>query len=348
MAAISFREHSLTKKVALTISRGRSAGSTSFVVQWHEDGILGLGEAAEFDIPGHEESTDQIESDLNRSREILSDVSAWQRYEIESRLQRNDIGSSVRAAIDMAILDWAGKRTGQPVWRLLGLEPKPKGPISVTIGINTPDGAVARLEKWFEVGTIRGVKIKLGSPAGIHADKAMFEAVAAHIPAHAYVGIDANGGWSVSEAIEMSRWLVERGVVHMEQPLSPTSVEGFVELYRSSALPIFLDESIRSCQDIVRFGNCIHGINIKITKCGGLTEAMRMIATASAFGLQTMVGCYGNMALGNAAAFQLSSLIDYIDLDSHLNLSNDPTSGLEFQDGYLLHSFQPGLGVVYA
>ena len=360
MAILRFRSFQLSKKVALAISRGSSSGSTSIIVEVEADGVVGIGEAAEFEIPVHGENETRIVRDLERCVALLADHHPTQRYLIESTLIGPAIGSAIgpaigpaigssaRAAIDMALYDWAGKATNQPVWRLLGLEPKPRGPISVTIGINSPVGAQERLLKWCELGTIRGIKIKLGSPDGIEADKAMLDAVRDIAPQGAYLGVDANGGWSLSQAIEMSAWLASRDVVHMEQPMSVEDDHLLNQLHAQSELPVYIDESCRSSADIVRLGNAVDGVNIKITKCGGLSEALRMIATANAFGLKTMVGCYGNTALGNAAAHQIASLIDYIDLDSHLNLSNDPTIGLEFEDGYLVNQDLPGIGVRYA
>ena len=348
MALLRFRSFQLSKRVALAISRGSSSGSSSTIVEVEADGIVGIGEAAEFEIPVYGENASRILQDLERSVALLAGYHPAQRLKIELSLIASAIGSSARAAIDMALYDWAGKSTNQPVWKLLGLEPKPRGPISVTIGINSPAGAQDRLRKWCELGTIRGIKIKMGSPVGVDADKAMLDAVMQIAPKEAYLGVDANGGWSLSQAIEMSSWLASRNVIHIEQPLSVANDHLLNQLHDQSELPIFIDESCRSCADIVRLGHAVDGVNIKITKCGGLSEALRMIATANAFGLKTMVGCYGNTALGNGAAHQLASLIDYIDLDSHLNLDNDPTVGLHFEDGYLVNQDLPGIGIRYA
>lgn len=346
--SLRFRRFELTKRVALMISRGSSAGSSSYVVEIDCDGVMGLGEAAEFEIPGHGETIDRIATDLAKVSSAIASMHASQRFAIENHLREMGIGSSARAAIDMALYDWMGKAVGLPVWKLLGLERRARGPISVTIGINTPEGAQERLRKWQELGPIRGIKVKLGSPAGIEADKAMLAAVKQIAPAEAYIGVDANGGWDVGKTVEMARWLCEQGVVHIEQPLPVDQAALLKDIHGKCALPIFIDESCRSTRDVLDWGPYVDGINIKITKVGGLSEAMRMISIAHAMGLQTMVGCYGNIALGNGAAHHLGSLIDYIDLDSHLNISNDPTKGQPFEDGYLVNQDTPGLGIQYA
>ena len=348
MALVRFQTFQLRKIVPLAISRGNSSGSTSVIVEVEADGVIGLGEAAEFAIPTYGENAARILQDLEECVTLLEDYHPTQRFEIESILVASAIGASARAAIDMALYDWAGKATGQPIWKLLGLSPTPRGPISVTVGIDTPTGAQARLRKWCELGVVRAVKVKLGSPAGIEADKAMFDSVAEIAPENCYVGVDANGGWTLNQSVEMSHWLASRNVVHIEQPMSVADDRLLDQLHDQSCLPIFIDESCRTSTDVARLGHSVDGVNIKITKCGGLSEALRMIATANAFGLKTMVGCYGNTSLGNVAAHQLASLIDYIDLDSHLNLSNDPTIGSRFENGYLVNQNLPGIGVCYA
>ncbi|MCU0711470.1 MAG: dipeptide epimerase [Pirellula sp.] len=347
MLTLSYRTFELQKKIALAISRGKAASSHSVIIAIQGYGAVGLGEAAEFDIPSHSESLPKLLADIETASVAIETCDPFDRHGIEESLIESGIGSSVMNAIDMALFDWAGHSLKIPVWKLLGIKPRPRSPISVTIGLNTPQGAVDRLKAWLELGTIRGIKIKMGSPSGIHSDQVMFDAIREIAPAHAYIGVDANGGWNLEQAIEMSEWLRARGVVHIEQPLAPENVASFPELFDRTQLPIFLDESCCNSEQIAQHGRHCHGVNIKLTKCGGLSEALRMLAVARSMNLQTMLGCYGNTALGNAAAHQLASLVDFIDLDSHLNLTNDPTSGLEFDDGYLLNSDKPGLGVDY-
>lgn len=346
--SLSYRAYSLDKKVPLKISRGVASASISFIVELESGGVVGLGEAAEFVIPNCQNLQSQIEADLQRVCPVLSKYSPFQRATVEAVLIAEGVCNSVRAAIDMALYDWMGKFTGLPVWRLLGLDAQPRGPISATIGINTPEGAVERLRKWQELGPIRAVKIKLGSPEGLEADKAMMLAVMEAANDMRYVGVDANCGWSLDNSVAMSHWLRDLGVAHIEQPMAVENNSLLPQLHSASALPIFLDESCCSAQDAIRLAPYIDGFNIKISKVGGLSEALRMIAVAQALGLKTIVGCYSNTALGNGAAHQLASLIDYIDLDSHLNLRNDPTLGQPFSDGFLVNQDIPGLGVRYA
>lgn len=345
MLSLSYRTFELHKRIALAISRGKASASHSIIIKIESDSVVGLGEAAEFDIPNYSEQLPKLLADIDAASVLIENHDPFDRIGIESILLGAGIGSSVRNAVDMALFDWAGKVLSVPVWKLLGIDCGPKYPISVTVGINTPQGAVERLNAWLELGTIRGIKVKMGSPAGMKADQEMMEAIRDVIPSNAYVGVDANGGWKLDQAVEMSKWLSSRGVVHIEQPLAPEDREDFPELFERTQLPIFLDESCCCARHILEHGRYCHGVNIKLTKCGGLNEALRMITIAKSMNLQTMVGCYGNTALGNAAAHQFASMLDYIDLDSHLNLLDDPTSGLEFRDGFLVNSDRYGLGV---
>jgi muconate cycloisomerase len=197
------------------------------------------------------------------------------------------------------------------------------------------------------MGDVRAFKVKLGSPAGAEADRAMFAAVQAALPAGTRVSVDANGGWSLNTAIAMADWLAARGVDHLEQPLPRGREAELPALRASSALPIMVDESCRTSEELADLVGSIDGINIKLMKCGGLDGALRLIATARAHGLSILLGCYGNTALANTAAAQLGGLVDYLDLDSHLNLADDPFRGAELREGSLHLSTKPGFGVFH-
>jgi L-Ala-D/L-Glu epimerase len=189
--------------------------------------------------------------------------------------------------------------------------------------------------------------VKLGSPEGIEADQAMFLAVQEEAPPGSQFFVDANGGWSLKDAIAMADWLSDRGVRYLEQPLARGQEVDLPALYGRSPLPLFADESCFTSRDIPALAGKVHGINIKLMKAGGLAEAQRMVHTARACGLQVMFGCYSDSALSNTAAAQLAPLADHLDLDSHLNLLDDPFIGARIQGGRLVPPEQPGLGVNY-
>ncbi|AHJ29104.1 dipeptide epimerase [Nodularia spumigena CS-584] len=337
----------VNKRFPLTISRGTTAQTTNIWVKILQDGIEGWGEASPFGVGTHSQSTDTIKSHLQQLAPILEPFNPLQRQQIEKILTQQQVPSSVRAALDMAMYDWLGKRVGLPVWQIWGLDRNVTVPTSVTIGINSPAGARARARDWLQFMDVRLFKVKLGSLEGIEADQQMLLAVQQEAP-NLELFVDANGGWSLEDAIYMCNWLADLGIKYVEQPLPRGQETSLVQLKEKTPLPIFVDESCFTSSDIPHLANYVDGINIKIMKSGGLTEAMRMVYTARAYGLQVMFGCYSDSTLANTAAAQLAPLADYLDLDSHLNLINDPFTGALVQEGRILPNDLPGLGVQYS
>lgn len=342
---IHIEPFSVHKRVPLTISRGTRASSTNHWVRIEADGIEGWGEASPFSIGSKVQTPEQIASDLGQIVPLLAPFHPSQHQRIELVVSSTSICSAARAAIDVALHDWLGKQVGLPLWQLWGLDLELIGPTAVTVGISSPAGAVDRLVQWCAQQQVASVKVKLGSPAGIGADQAMFEALLPHVPKGAKVSIDANGGWSLADSVVMAHWLAECGVTYLEQPLSVADDSLLPELYVQSPLPIFIDESCFTGEDIPRLAHCIHGVNIKLMKCGGLSEARRMIHAARACRLQVMFGCYSDSAIANTALAHLSPLADHLDLDSHFNLKDDPFKGAALVNGALVPNTHPGLGL---
>ncbi len=341
---IELRPYTVNKRFALTISRGTSSKNQNLAVGITADNITGWGEAVPFSIGTQSQSFDRISTALQAFIPHLAAYHPLQRQSIENLMLQHQLPSAAIAAIDLALYDWLGKSVDLPLWKLWGLDRDKIVPISVTVGINTPEGARARIRGWLEVFDARFLKIKLGNPLGIGADREMMLAVKAELP-DAKLTVDANGGWNLADAIWMSQWLADLGVEYLEQPLARGNEAQLGDLKQQSPLPIFADESFFTNRDIPRLVGKVDGINIKLMKTGGLTEAIRSIDTARAHGLQVMFGCYSDTALANTAAAQLSPLADYLDLDSHLNLIDDPFSGAQLIDGRLVPSDLPGLGM---
>ena len=335
------------KRFALTISRGTTAQSTNLWVRIEQDDIEGWGEASPFSVNGVQ-NAELLTASLEAIAPQLIPLTPFDRPAVEQVMAQANLPSAARNAIDVALHDWIGKKLNVPLWQLWGGDCDRIVPTSVTIGISSPEDARKRMRHWLsqlEPPQVRAVKIKLGSPAGIEADKAMLAAVQTDAPAEAKVSIDANGGWSLDDALHMSHWLAQQGVTYIEQPLPHGQEADLPRLYRESPLPIIVDESCFTSRDIPALASCVHGINIKLMKCGGLSEALRMVHTAQAHGLQIMFGCYSDSTLANTAAAQLAPFADHLDLDSHLNLVDDPFWGATLVDGRLLPRSLPGLGV---
>jgi L-alanine-DL-glutamate epimerase-like enolase superfamily enzyme len=347
MASITYAVYNLKKRVPLTISRGTRTHGQILWLKWNEEGVEGWGEAVPFSYDANPHTLESIIASLEANREWLESASAWDRLEVEKRLQTENASTALAAAINLAMYDWLGKRTKEPVWRLLGMRASHAPLTSVTIGISPPGQAIKRVAQWLEAGELRAFKVKLGSPAGAGADQAMLEAVLSVVPQGARISVDANGGWTPEVALTMAGWLADRGIDHLEQPLPRGQEAHLPALHAASPLPIIVDESCRNSQELAKIAGCVSGINIKLMKCGGLDGGLRLVHTARAHGLKVLVGCYGNSALGNTAAAVLGPIVDYLDLDSHLNLEADPFSGVVLEDGTLRLPDLPGFGVTH-
>ena len=338
---ITFRTIRLNKRFPLAISRGVSSGSDNLFVAVQQDGITGQGETA----PGN--TTGAATPDAARHAIETLQASGLDGLSVQQIYDRGiALGTPpcALAALDMALWDWLGKQAGLPLYRLLGLAVSTV-PCSVTIGINPPDVVRERVPLLLDGSGVRALKIKLGSPEGEQADRAMFAQVVASARAYnVKLRVDANGGWDLETAKRMLGWLAGHGVEYVEQPLRQGAEDQLPELFKRRALPIYLDESCRMAADIVGWADCVDGVNFKLMKCGGITGALRGIATARAFGLKTMIGCMNESSMSISAAAAVTGLLDHIDLDSHLNLAPDPCTGAAFIDGVVVPNALPGHG----
>jgi L-Ala-D/L-Glu epimerase len=348
---LSTERITLTKRYPLTISRGTITGSTNVIVTVEHEGVRGRGEMAPSDVTG--DTADTAEQAVAGWCTSLSVVAPYEHQRVAELLGAvPQVGSAVRAALDMACHDWMGKATGRPVWQLLGSDPGRCVPTSLTVGINPPDVVETRTAEVLQRTGARVLKVKLGQPAGDEADRAMFTAAQrGAASAAAITGItpawrvDANCGWTFEAAQRMIPWLADRGVTYVEQPLAVEDHDNLLRLFRSSELPLYADESIHGAGDVASLADRIHGVNLKLMKCGGITGAMEIIHTARAHGLSVMIGCMGESSLAISAGASIGGLADHLDLDSHLNLVDDPFDGSHFVDGRVFPNDRPGLGV---
>jgi muconate cycloisomerase len=342
---IETRPLPLVKRRPLTISRGTSAGSENLLVLVSDEGITGMGEFAPVSQADPPETADTARAGLLALAPSLEGVAPWEMQRVEALADAAGLRRAALCALDGALHDWAGKKAGVPVWRLLGADPARIVATSVTVGIQAPDAAAERAREWLALGG-RGLKIKLGSPEGTDADRAMYAAVREAVPPGTPLRVDANGGWrAVEEAQGMMRWLAERGCEYVEQPLAQGREDELPALYAGRPLPVFADESCRVPSDVPLLADRVDGVNLKLLKAGGIRAGLRLIHAARAHGLAVMMGCMSEASLSIAAGVAISSYADHLDLDSHLNLSPDPFTGLRWEDGLVLPSDAPGLGV---
>jgi L-alanine-DL-glutamate epimerase-like enolase superfamily enzyme len=252
------------------------------------------------------------------------------------RLRSEGLMGGTRMAVDGALHDWIGKRLGQPVWRLLGLEPT-SPPTSFTIGIDTVEGTADKVRR---AAGYRVLKVKVGGAA----DLERLEAVRAGFDGP--IRIDGNEGWDIAIARAITPDLLRLGVEFVEQPFHRDDVEAY-RAYREleRRLPVVLDESCQEARDVPRCALLGDGVNIKLSKTGGIRSAFSLARAARAAGLSVMLGCMIESELGIAQAAQIASLADHVDLDGHLLIDDGPYRGLGLVDGVVAVSPRPGLGV---
>ena len=335
----------LSKAVPLAISRGTTSAVEHLLLELEHEGLIGRGETGGFDTGHRHYDTDAIAAELEALE--LEGLEPQPLQVLEPLLAR--LSPPARCGLDLALHDWWGQRLGQPLHRLWGLDPGACVATSVTLGLGEPSAVLARLERWrLQLPSTR-IKLKLGSPDGLDHDRALVQAVRAALRPGDELQIDANGGWDLAGARQMIPWLAEQGVVLVEQPLAPlldaeADTAGFAALQGLAPIPVVADESCWDLGDLLRLAPHVQGINIKLVKCGGLSEGLLMARTARRLGLGVMLGCYSDGGLLNSGAAQLLPLVQWPDLDSHLNLIDDPFAGPDRDGDVLRPVARPGLG----
>ncbi len=334
MIDLAVRAFALPLRHPFTISRGTVEVQDTVVVQLHEGGCFGYGEATT--NPYYGATVESLMRRITAAAPLLRGVAA---DDLDAVLAA--IGSALgddtfaRCALDMAAHDLWAKRQDRPLHRLWGLDPAAGPASNYTIGIDTPERMVRKLA---EVPEWPIYKIKLGTDRDLeiirelrrHTDKPF--------------RVDANCGWSVKQAIEFSGPLAELGVEFIEQPLAAED-PGMEEVRRHSALPVFADESCGVEADVDACAGRFHGINIKLVKCGGLAPARRMIARARELGLDVMCGCMTESTVGISALAQIVPQLDFVDMDGAALLASDIASGVVVEGGLRRYPDRPGTGV---
>jgi L-alanine-DL-glutamate epimerase-like enolase superfamily enzyme len=330
---IAARIVTLELEEPFTIARGTETEAEVVQVEVRHGDAVGRGEAAPIDRYD-ESAPSALEYVEGHADELGDDPFALD--EILGRLPAEQFAG--RSAIDGALHDLCGQLMGMPVWRLLGLR-RSGPPTSWTITLNDPD-AMARSAERADDGRFRRLKLKLGGRDGLDVERVRAVRSVTDLP----LQVDVNEYWSLEEALESLPALAEAGVQYCEQPL-PAGDAGGSELKRRSPIPIYVDEDCHTLADVAACAELAHGINIKLAKSGGIREGIRMAHAARALGLGVMLGCMLESGLGIAAACQIASLCDHVDLDGNLLLAHDPCPGVELVDGVQLPSESPGLGV---
>jgi L-alanine-DL-glutamate epimerase-like enolase superfamily enzyme len=331
---LTHRRATLRLAEPFRISRETSVAEEVLWVEVAHEGTSGFGEAQPQAHYG--ESVPGAEAFLAEAAELLGD-DPFSLEAIGARLAEVPGNHAAKAALDGALHDLCGKLAGLPTWRLLGLA-RAGPPTSWTIWLGDPDEMARRAERVDP--RFRRLKLKLGGRDGLDVERVRAVRGTTDLP----LQVDVNEYWDLDEALEAVPQLAALGVQYVEQPL-PAGDPGGERLKRESALPIYLDEDVHMLDTVAACAERAHGINIKLAKSGGIREALRMAHAARALGLGVMLGCMIESGLGIAAAAQIGSLCDHLDLDGNLLIADDPWPGVEFANGVQLPSNEPGLGV---
>ena len=313
-----------------TISRGSEDVAETLLLRLVVHGIEALGETAP--IGRYNEDVQGVARLLQGLR--LDDVDLSHVDDVLDLLPKKAHGA--RCALDLALHDLAGKQLSVPLYRVFGLNPEHAATTSFTIGIADLEKTVAKTK---EARHFPILKVKTGSGSEVETLEAIRSVYTGTIR------LDANEGWDPEQAVRMLKELDRFDIEFCEQPIPAGNPAGLRFVKERSPIPIFVDEDSRTLEDLAPLYGCVDGINIKLTKCGGLREAMRMIHTARALGMKIMIGCMIESSVLATAAAHITPLVDYADLDGPLLITDDPFVGVRYDGARLRLPHMPGLGV---
>ena len=328
-----------TYRINLKHSFGISRSSHDYydIVYFYivDGGIIGRGEAAP--SKRYNETTEKIISVLDKG--ILLPEYCENADQLWNDIKPQLLGiSALEAAANMAIWDWRGQKENKAVYDILGFNIDELPSTSYTISI----GDMSELDEKIELSNPYNIlKVKLGTPNN---DKEIISQIRQYTSK--LIRVDANEGWTLDNAKEMSYWLADRNVEFIEQPFKAKMLNETRMLKEFSPLPLFADENSIVSSDIPEIVDCFDGINIKLMKCGGIDEALNMIKVAKELNMKIMLGCMVESSVGITAAAHIASMVDAVDLDGNLLISNDPYAGVSIEDGRLMLSVNAiGMGL---
>ena len=331
-----FHPFDLSLKHTFTIAHDSRDVQQTLIVELRDGNLSGFGEATSNPYYGAtiEKMMDSLEAirSLIESQDYSSPEDLWQKS--HSQLKSNPFA---QCALDEAAHDLFAKKSGKKLYESWGLDVSHNPLTNFTIGIDTVEKMVEKMKElpW------PIYKIKLGTSDDLRIVRELREHTDARFR------VDANCAWTARQTIEIAPELKKLGVEFIEQPLKADDIEGMTRVFIESELPVIADESCITEGDVLLCYGLFHGVNIKLTKCGGLTSARRMISQAYSLGMKTMVGCMTESSVGISAIAHLLPLLDYVDMDGSLLINNDPASGVTFDFGKVIYADENGTGAVF-
>jgi len=307
-------------------------------VRLTSDDVVGVGEGAP--IVRYHENAEDGKKAIAAIAPFLQTADPWRSEKLMAEVSRQMPNQfAAQAALDIALMDWVGKKLNVPLYKLLGLDPVDTPITTFSIGIDTPENTRQKVQ---EAEPFPILKIKVG----LNTDEATIAAVRSVTKKP--LRVDANEGWTnKEEAVRKINWLESQGVEFVEQPMPAEMIEETRWVRGHVHLPIIADEAAVNARAIPKLVDAYDGVNVKLDKCGGIQPALRMIYVAKSLGMKTMLGCMVSSSVSVTAAAQLSPLVDYADLDGNLLVANDPYRGVTVHKGKLVLPNRSGLGVEF-
>jgi L-alanine-DL-glutamate epimerase-like enolase superfamily enzyme len=333
---LKYTPYTLQLRHVFTLASGSRTTTPVVLTQLECDGFKGYGEASMPPYLGEShESVLKFLSQVNMEQFndpfLIEDILAY----IDKIAPGN---YAAKASVDIALHDLAGKITGEPWYKLWGLDPLKTPYTSFTIGIDTPE--VVK-QKVAEADPYKVLKVKLG----LGNDKEMIETI--RTVSDKPICVDVNQGWKdKGYALEMAHWLKEQNVIFLEQPMPKTQTDDIAWLTQNAPLPVIADEAVQTTGDLFKVKDVYSGINIKLMKCGGMNAAHKMALMAREMGMKIMIGCMTETSCAISAAAQVSPLVDWADLDGNLLISNDVYEGVTVDNGKITLKERPGIGII--
>ena len=333
---LSYYPFELKFRYPFTISKGTKTHQPTLIVELGHMGMKGYGEAPA--ISYYNITVEKMIADLEQKRTMIEKFAFTEpdRYwhYLHHLFPQNPF---LVCALDIAAWDLYGKIQNKKLYEIWKGDTGNNPLTDYTIGIDSIDKMVAKLlEKPWPI-----YKIKVGTADDIGIVRALRE------NSDSILRVDANAGWILETALKLIPQLKDLGVEFVEQPLAKDDWEGMKILYKESALPLYADEACVAEQDVQKCAGHFHGINIKLTKCSGITPALRMIKKARELNLQVMLGCMNESTVGSSAIAHMLPFIDHVDMDGPLLLEEDVATGIGYDFGKISYSNEPGLGIAY-
>ena len=331
-----YQKFNLKFRHPFTISKGTKTHQPVLMVELNHRGITGYGEAPA--ISYYNITVEEMIRDLNAKMQMIERFNFieperfW--HFLHHLFPKNPF---LVCALDMAGWDIFGKLSNKPLYQLWRGDITKNPVTDYTIGIDTVEKMVEKVkERPWPI-----YKIKVGTADDIAIVKALREIT------DATLRVDANAGWDLETALKLIPQLKALGVELIEQPLVKDDWEGMKVLFQESSIPLYADEACVFEKDVEKCAGFFHGINIKLTKCSGITPALEMIQNARRLGMGVMIGSMNESTIGSAAIAHLLPLADHADMDGPLLLEEDIATGINYDYGKVSYSGNPGLGISF-